>query len=86
MTKKALDTNDLVIVTKTHHNLSDLKKIGFLDKIFSKKILFISNKAHKDLKLNKVQWTKKKKALNEKALDVNELLCHNQHHSRFTLR
>ena len=60
MTKKALDTNDLVIVTKTHHNLSDLKKIGFLDKIFSKKILFISNKAHKDLKLNKVQWTKKK--------------------------
>ena len=66
------------ITVKTHHvNRSDFfKKLGFLDKIFSKKkkILFISYKVYKDLKVNKARWTS---LMTKKALDTNELLCDN---------
>ena len=53
------------------------KKLGFLDKIFSKKktIIFISNKVYKDLKANKARW---KSPITKKVLDANEiLLCDN---------
>ena len=66
------------ITVKTHHvNRSDFfKKLGFLDKIFSKKkkIIFISYKVYKDLKVNKARWTS---LMTKKALDTNELLCDN---------
>ena len=45
MIKNALDAKELLCdnnTVKTHHvNRSDLKKLGFLDKIFSKKQLFL---------------------------------------------
>ena len=54
------------------------KKLGFLDKIFSKKkkktIIFIFNKVYKDLKANKARWTS---PMTKKVLDANELLCDN---------
>ena len=60
MTRKALEANELLCdnnAVKFHHfNRSGffLRKLGFLDKIFSKKtILFISNKVYKDLIANK---------------------------------
>ena len=53
-----------------------LRKLGFLDKIFSKKtILFISNKVYKDPKAKKKG--KHRHAMTKKALDTNELLCDN---------
>ena len=61
MTEKALYANELLCdnnTVKTHHvNRSDFfKKLGFLDKILSKKkILFISDKVYKDLKANKAR-------------------------------
>ena len=52
-----------------------LRKLGFLDKIFSKKqFLFISNKVYEDLKANKVRQMS---PMTKKALDANELLCDN---------
>ena len=52
-----------------------LRKLGFLDKIFSKEtILFISKKVYKDLKAKKARQTS---LMTEKALDANELLCDN---------
>ena len=81
MTKKALDANELLCdnnTVKTHHvNRSDFfKKLGFLDKIFSKKktICFISNQVYKDVKANKARWTS---PMTKKALDANELLRDN---------
>ena len=68
MTIKDSDMNKLLFdnnTVKTHLvNQSDfLRKLGFLDKIFSKKqfflfnnsIFFISNKVYKDLKANKAR-------------------------------
>ena len=80
MTKRASDANKLLCdnnAVKSHHvNRSDFfKKLGFLDKIFSKEtIIFISNKVYKDLKANKARWTS---PMTKKALDANELLCDN---------
>ena len=80
MTKKATDANKSLCdnnAVKSHHvNRSDFfKKLGFLDKIFSKEtIIFISNKVYKDLKANKARWTS---PMTKKALDANELLCDN---------
>ena len=39
-----------------------------------KKIIFISYKVYKDLKVNKARWTS---LMTKKALDANELLCDN---------
>ena len=50
------------------------KKLGFLDKIFSKKKIFISNKVYKDLKVIKARWTS---LMTKKALNANVLLCDN---------
>ena len=52
------------------------KKLGFLDKIFSKKktIIFVSKKFYMDLKANKARWTS---PMAKEVLDANELLCDN---------
>ena len=48
-----------------------LRKLGFLDKILSKKtILSISNKVYEDLKASKARQTS---PMTKKALDANEL-------------
>ena len=39
-----------------------------------RKILFISNKVYKDLKVSKARWTS---LMTKKALDANKLLCDN---------
>ena len=84
MTTKDSDMNKLLFdnnTVKTHLvNQSDfIRKLGFLDKIFSKKqfflfnnsIFFISNKVYKDLKANKARWTS---PMTKKALDANNLV------------
>ena len=70
MTKKASDVNEILLCDNDTVNLKSIvklsscqllkfffKKLGFLDKIFSKKktIIFISNKVYKDLKANKAR-------------------------------
>ena len=73
--KKALDVNKLLCDCNTvkvcHVNRSDFeRKLGFLDKIFSKKtIIFIFNKVSKDLKVNKASWTS---PMTKKAWDANK--------------
>ena len=51
-----------------------LRRLGFLVKIFIKKIILICNKVYKDLMANK---TRKTSAMTIKASDANELLCDN---------
>ena len=79
--KKALDANKLLCdnnTVKTHQvNRSDLKKkLGFVDKIFSKKQFFVFfNKVCKDVKANKERWTS---PITIKASDAIEFLWDNQ--------
>ena len=77
MTKKVLDANELLCdnnTVKTHQvNRSDFKKrLGFVDKIFSKKQLFLFPTVCKDVKANKERWTS---SMTIKASDANEFLC-----------
>ena len=70
MTKKASDVNEILLSVTTTLQISNhcrslimsigqifFKKLGFLNKIFSKKktIIFISNKVYEDLKANKAR-------------------------------
>ena len=83
MTKKALDANELLChnnTVKTHHvNRSDLKKKTWLSKqnIWLKKQFFLF--PTKFIRISKTS------PMTKTALYTNELLCHNQHHSRVTL-